>query len=107
MTLTRATIPMCPKCGVEASGRRVVNSKVEKCKPDEAEWFVCTESLNPFHGRIHWGYHDESDRLRDIMREVAERLRRLAGDGEWEHEDGTPADLRGWADELDPLNKES
>jgi hypothetical protein len=33
-------------------------------------------------------------------KELADELRRFAGDRDWEHHDGTPADLRGIADRL-------
>jgi hypothetical protein len=44
--------------------------------------------------------HNDAARVPDVEG-VVEKLRRFAGNTEWEFDDGTPADLLGWADELE------
>ncbi len=83
--LIQATVPMCPDCGGEARFSMDGGTRGYRCA--RGHW-------SGIH-RIDWGYYAP---------DVAAKIRRFAGDRDWEYGNGEPADLRGWADELEGKN---
>jgi hypothetical protein len=87
MRLVKADVAVCPECG----------GLVEyKTLGRVGNYYVCIDAAC-LHHCIH---PDWAARVPDVEG-VVDMLRRFAGNTEWEFDDGTPADLRGWADELE------
>lgn len=72
MTITRATIPMCPKCGAELS-----NSPTPMGRAGKYYQCSCGELVSP--DRRHWGYHgsDELERVKAVAIELSNGLAEL------------------------------
>lgn len=65
------------------------------------EWAAATEAAECADCNSP-GFWEEN--MNDELRGIADELRRFAGGSTWEHEDGTPLDLRGIADRLEAEN---
>lgn len=85
--LTRATEPMCPKCGGPCTFH---HRGASQGRYDCAD---CGYAHLP--DAVDWGYYPAD------VSAVATKLRRFAGDTDWEFGNGERADLRGWCDELE------